>query len=251
MTDLDSVENAIMCRQLAVKSWSSNSWLIHTRKLLARYDLPAIHTLIELCPSKSCWRSQTITAVHRLWEKKIDTQISLYPSLKMLHQDTYRINHPHIILDSVSPSVLDVRRIATKLRLVTGTYGLQSNRPAFNQHNSTLCLLCCKEPETREHFLCHCPALQAVRLHCLQELHDTLSSYNLDTIYLTTETLLQFLLNCRPLIMDKVTSPVERSAIESQTRRYCFILHNERFTKLNNLRTARGLSRRPKMALDE
>ena len=59
---------------------------------------------------------------------------------------------------------------------------------------------------------------------------------------LTSGDLLQLLLNCRPL-MASVSCPTTRYAIESVTRRLCYRLHNERFTKLN------GLSWRAKVPL--
>jgi hypothetical protein len=90
---------SIMCRQLAMKTWSSSSWLIHAWKLLPRYDRHAmIHTLIELCPSKSCWRWQTVTAVHRLWENKIDTQVSYWKCCIRIHT----VLVTHIWLSTVS-----------------------------------------------------------------------------------------------------------------------------------------------------
>ena len=136
---------------------------------------------------------------------------------------------------------MDVRRSATKLRLVTGTYSLQANRPAFNQHFSPTCLLCKSEPETREHFICSCSALEKVRQSGLTELQEVLPP-NIDVMLLTSGDLLQLLLNCRPL-MASVSCPTTRYAIESVTRRLCYRLHNERFTKLN------GISRRAKVPL--
>ena len=67
--------------------------------------------------------------------------------------------------------VRDVARIQTKLRLVTGTYVLQTNRSAFNQNQiSPVCLLCWAEDETTEHFLLRCAALEIVRQPALAEI---------------------------------------------------------------------------------
>ena len=67
--------------------------------------------------------------------------------------------------------VRDVARIQTKLRLVIGTYVLQTNRSAFNQnHISPVCLLCRAEDETTEHFLLRCAALEIVRQPALAEI---------------------------------------------------------------------------------
>ena len=51
-----------------------------------------------------------------------------------------------------------------KVRLLTGTYILQSNRAKFNQFNEgPTCQLCNKYPETREHFLITCEAFHVLR----------------------------------------------------------------------------------------
>ena len=58
----------------------------------------------------------------------------------------------------------DVRRAKVKVRLLTGTYILQSNRAKFNQYNvSPICQLCNKNPETRQHFITVCESLQNIR----------------------------------------------------------------------------------------
>ena len=236
-----SIENSILLRQLAVKDWSSNSWLVYVRKLLSRYDLPTIYSLMDDLPSRRHWKRLVEKMVFRCSEDTMEQRLTLYTSLRFLHGEPYRIGTPHIIIDSVLPSVMDVRRSATKLRLVTGTYSLQANRPAFNQHFSPTCLLCKSEPETREHFICSCSALEKVRQSGLTELQEVLPP-NIDVMLLTSGDLLQLLLNCRPL-MASVSCPTTRYAIESVTRRLCYRLHNERFTKLN------GLSRHAKVPL--
>ena len=85
-------------------------------------------------------------------------------------------------------------------------------------------------------------ALEKVRQSGLTELQEVLPP-NIDVMLLTSGDLLQLLLNCRPL-MASVSCPTTRYAIESVTRRLCYRLHNERFTKLN------GLSRRAKVPLN-
>ena len=60
-----------------------------------------------------------------------------------------------------------------KLKLVTGTYILRTNRAMFNQNQvDTVCILCHQENKTTEHFLLHCPALASHR----DPIIDTISS---------------------------------------------------------------------------
>ena len=55
-------------------------------------------------------------------------------------------------------------RIAARLKIVTGTYSLQTTRAAFN-HNAVnhTCLACNEDNETSQHFLLDCSALQSCR----------------------------------------------------------------------------------------
>ena len=170
------IEYQIIIRQLAMKSWRSLSWVTYIRHILSRYDLPDIYIMLQSQSSRSRWKMTCETAVHSYWESRLNQQILLYPSLKLMYRDTYRIGKLHTTISTVRPSIMDGRRSPTKLRLLTGTYGLQTNRPAFNQHYSTTCLLCKTVPETREHFICQCPALQNIRSTAWQDLHSTLNS---------------------------------------------------------------------------
>ena len=65
----------------------------------------------------------------------------------------------------------DIPRVRTRLKLMTGTYILQSNRVAFNQAPvDPTCMLCEQDPETTEHFLVSCGALAVVRKPTLETL---------------------------------------------------------------------------------
>lgn len=75
-------------------------------------------------------------------------------TLQNLSLSTYQPGDHHPILNTKPGNPRDVSRLHTKLKLATGTYILQTNRKAFNQNKvSSICLLCGKEDETKEHFL--------------------------------------------------------------------------------------------------
>jgi hypothetical protein len=62
-------------------------------------------------------------------------------------------------------------RLPTKLKLLTGSYILQSNRiKMFKNEANILCLLCSKDKEKIEHFILDCERLEEVRKPILQEI---------------------------------------------------------------------------------
>ena len=71
-----------------------------------------------------------------------------------------KIGSRHHVWSTVRDNVHDNRRTQIKCKLLTGTYILQANRAAFNQHavNPT-CKLCSVAPETRQHFISECEFL--------------------------------------------------------------------------------------------
>ena len=65
----------------------------------------------------------------------------------------------------------DIPSIHVKLKLVTGTYILQVNRSAFNQNEiDPTCLMSKEEPETIDHFMIRCNALEEVRQPILKNI---------------------------------------------------------------------------------
>jgi hypothetical protein len=50
------------------------------------------------------------------------------------------------------------------VKLITGTYRLQTSKAAIKKNgNDCICLICGKDDETVEHFILQCPALSTVR----------------------------------------------------------------------------------------
>ena len=75
--------------------------------------------------------------------------MKLYKNLQHIATDKYRPGKIHPLLSISCNSSRDVNRIPTKLRTLTGTYILQTNRASFkNGENSSICLLCGSNDET-------------------------------------------------------------------------------------------------------
>ena len=64
-----------------------------------------------------------------------------------------------------------------RIKLLTGTYILQTNRAKFNRNAvSPVCTACHGAEETVEHFILQCPALQEARIPVLQSLKECLGN---------------------------------------------------------------------------
>ncbi|CAG2186740.1 unnamed protein product [Mytilus edulis] len=97
----------------------------------------------------------------------------LYLGLKYLSSQNLIKGKLHPILQHKSHSALDNSRIPTRLRLITGTYVLQTKRIQFyRQETDPTCLLCGLHEETLEHFVMQCEKLQSVRTVILKEVND-------------------------------------------------------------------------------
>ena len=166
----DSVEQRLAGRQLSVKSLNSSSWFICIKKLLIKYDLPQATELLDNPPSKYRWKTLEKKQIDEYWLDQMRHKAKLYSSLRFLHSEAYLPDRTHPLIQEVV-GVTNVARIQTKLRLVTGTYVLQTNRSAFNQNQiSPVCLLCRAEDETTEHFLLRCAGLEIVRQPAFTEI---------------------------------------------------------------------------------
>ena len=74
------------------------------------------------------------------------------------------IGKVHRVWNSVRPNLQDIRRAHIKVRILTGTYILQSTKAKFNnQQVDPKCPLCRLESKDLTHFLLTCPALSTVR----------------------------------------------------------------------------------------
>ncbi len=142
-------------------------------RILALYALPSIFSLIEYPPSTATWKDMVTKAVNDHWEQKITTFVATYPSLRFLQIDNFKIGKAHLSVYSVSTNPIDTIRSKIRLKLISGTYILQSNRPSFNQHNSKMCPLCRSGVETRQHFILECEVLNDARWGKLAAFRDT------------------------------------------------------------------------------
>ena len=159
-------------KKLTVKDNSSCSWLevVSLRRILHKYNLLNPVTLLDNPMSKLKRKRQVKDAVFLYWKDRVIKDCQLYCSLKYLNTVTYQIHH--LIKINGNPAT-ESTRLATKLKLETDAYILQTKSVRFrNIEGSALCLLCEDADETVEHFILTCRVLEPIR----QSVIDTMDS---------------------------------------------------------------------------
>jgi hypothetical protein len=88
---------------------------------------------------------------------------SYYPGLKYLNSADYRPGNTHPLLKIKCSSSIEISRIPPKLKMLTGTYILQTIRTKMYADEDAKCQLCKVETETLEHLLLDCTELSNIR----------------------------------------------------------------------------------------
>ena len=157
ISNKDSIEYQIAERQLAMKDSEEKSWFNYIKSILEKYKMPSVYALLEEQPSKSKWKQILKQSVHSYVEALWTSELESKQSLKYVNPVGLKVGKSHPVWSSVRCNVMDNRRAQVKCKLLTGTYILQGNRAAFNQHEvDPTCKLCSAAPETRQHFLTEC-----------------------------------------------------------------------------------------------
>ena len=238
--DSTSVEHQIAIRQLTVKDSDSASWFIGLRDILYKYELPSPLKLLENPPEKLQWKRTVKTAIHEYCRKQIQQDIPLYSSLKYFTGVDYIPGSCHTVLEIKGDPIREIQKLSVKLRLLTGTYILQSKRVKFcDTEKSSLCKLCNEANEDLEHFLLKCKTLDPVRLQILDCITQPVHEYTGKSFYgESSENKLNILLNLNSTQVSSLLSEEVKGNIEFHSRRLCSALHVERFRILQE----RGLA---------
>ena len=121
--DESSIEKRLAYRQLAVKSYHSNSWFILVKELLIKYSLPTptYMYLLKSQLSKSEWKRQFSKAIDSYWVERLIFETTLYPLLKFLNAKKFQPGKCHQLLKVTSGSDREATRLPVKLKTATGT----------------------------------------------------------------------------------------------------------------------------------
>ena len=121
--------------------------------------------------SKIEWKKLIKKQVHSYWREKIQKDCLTFSTLNCLNPK-YNIGRIHPLLKSYSTNMQDVSRIPIRLKIVTGTYILQTHRAKYSNGTavSPLCTLCHKADKNLQHFVLSCDALQTIRALLLHKI---------------------------------------------------------------------------------
>ena len=122
-----------------------------------------------------------------------------------------------------------------KTKMLTGTYILQSNRARFNQYEvDPTCQMCHKVPETRTHFLLHCPALEEARRQHIDKIAIHIPEAIRQACMSDDDQMEKIILNCpKTITVGMTTHSLDQYQIETTTRGLCYSLHLRRAALLD------------------
>ncbi|WAR06081.1 POLR-like protein [Mya arenaria] len=249
LQDDNSIEKTLAQRQTIVKDGKSNSWFIEIRRLLWFYDLDDIISVISNPFKRIVWKNKVKNVVNYKWKEQILTTAVHYKSLQHMNFQFYQPGHTHPILRIKTKSTRDITRIPVKLKLLVGTYILQSTKANFNQNSvNPTCQLCNESSETLEHFILECINLQTVRKPII---NDIIIEFNKcaknDGQWQTLNQIerVRYLIDCSHLLTRPTEDDIQRLAdLEYQIRRLLYCLHTERYRQYAALGDVNGSANR-------
>ena len=148
-----SVEKSLARRQLLIKNNESASWFGAIKHMLRKYDLKEASWYLDNPVKKTIWTSIVKKTVYSHWSGSIIQLLSLYKGLNFLTAENLETGKIHPLFKINCHSAIDTARLAIKLKLLTGTYILQSKMiRMYKNEIDPKCLLCAKEEENIKHY---------------------------------------------------------------------------------------------------
>ena len=124
--------------QLSVKNTKSSSWYVYVAKRLTRYGLDAVNLL-----EGNTRNSEIKLTIQQYWLSWLKEAALSKSTLRHLDVTKCNFHNPHSTWGATASNPAETRKAIQKAHLLTGTYLLQSNKAAFNQHQvDATCPLC-------------------------------------------------------------------------------------------------------------
>lgn len=151
-------------RQSAVNIDNRKSFFSRVSETLLLYQLPSLDELCECLPSKYQWKKMVTKQINQHWTSTFKMEAAEKSTLCMMNLSTLVIGKTHHIWESLESTVTDVRKGITRVRMITGTYMLQTNKCRFSHYQiDPVCPICRIESEDIIHVLTRCPVYHEIR----------------------------------------------------------------------------------------
>ena len=239
MFDEASLEHEIAQRQFAVKDINSDSWFMQCNLLLHKYGLSNAYLVKDSFQTKGALKEAISRGVDKYVQQQWHEDAQSKSTLKYLNIDHCKVGSVHNVWKLTSHSTRDVRRAQIKVKLLTGSYTLQSSRSKFSKSAiSDTCLLCKVAPEDLKHFLLDCSRLQPVRstyIHDIEQILLRVVPDHAAQLLTNKERLCCVIMDCT-ILADAVSGDLWEGLIndmEVVSRNLCFALHLKRTTLLS------------------
>jgi hypothetical protein len=111
------------------------SFFVRITYTLDMYQLPSFIEIMNCHYNKIEWKNKVRRTISYYWSNKLRSDCKEKSTLNLLSTDLENLNigKTHNVWDTISNSVKDVRKAATKVCMLIGTYMLQTLKVKFNQ----------------------------------------------------------------------------------------------------------------------
>ena len=131
------------------------SFFVRITDILDMYQLPSFIEIMNCHYNKIEWKNKVRTSISSYWSNKLRSDCEEKSTLNLFSTENLNIGKNHKVWDTtfcISNSVKDIRKAATKVRMLTGTYMLQTLKVKFNQAEvDPTCPICKLETEDLQH----------------------------------------------------------------------------------------------------
>ena len=230
-------------RQYALQN--DGSFFKNVRELIERYELPPPSEMRNM--SRDQWKIRVKRTLRCYWTEQLQREAGDKSTLKYCNLDSMLMGTTHPVWDTVLPNRLDVMRAIIKVRMLTGTYLLQTHRMKFKMDGvaDATCPLCYLEDEDLVHMLTRCPALSETRNRFVRVIKKKFQAAVGPSAWSERirdpSTLVQLIVNCQNLV--PVTIPDSEEllrSIEVDSRILCYKLHLKRLYLYNVIKEGSG-----------
>jgi len=225
-----TIEYQLVLRQSSLQSYSGKSWFSQAKRLLAKYNLPSLEDLIDSTPSAYTWKHLVKKALSTYWKIQLINAAAQYSSLQYMSLYAFQNNRCHPVWTTVCTNLHDVKRATVKVKLLTNTYTLMSDKARFTRNYDSTCMLCREEPETLEHFILNCKILEDIRFKHIAKIHQLIGNLIWTDPKTRPTWLLQIILDCQN---SPLCNQILQEEMEMMTRRLCWDLHMRRKTLMS------------------